>query len=197
MVVSCETEDVSNETIKSEHDLVEYIRSKGNEYTFHDTQDLSKKNFTKPKPIYFETLEELDSFLNSMENLKKNLRDKPSVSKMNNYLTYNPGSGGPSGGSNGGYKVDSFYLGWEYGVDMNVGFYVDRWCNGSNVNSWISGVTLGVSYDHIYGTIDNASWNPNLLQYQVDGIFHYNIFFEGIGTIFSENIDFAGSYTCE
>uniref|UniRef100_UPI0025BA806D hypothetical protein n=1 Tax=Empedobacter sp. UBA3239 TaxID=1946434 RepID=UPI0025BA806D len=77
-------------------------------------------------------------------------------------------------------------------VRISIGFNINN-CTGSNLTSWISGNTIGISYNHQGSSVNTIN---NHIQYSAYGVLNYNIFVEGIGTIFSENISRSGVYTC-
>ena len=135
-----------------------------------------------PEPIYFKSLDELDEFL-------ANFRDfGNSQLTTGNYLLTEYFDG--SGGSSSNYYKETRSIGLL--TNMNISFNINN-CQGSNLQSWISGFTLGVSYNHMSGSLTTIN---NKINYNVDGILNYNIFVEGVGTVFSENLSFSGSYQC-
>lgn len=101
------------------------------------------------------------------------------------------------GNDDGGCGNVSIMLSTEnmsFNLHLNVGFIYNSNNSGtsaSNFNSHMSEFTLGLSYDHISS---NHSVSGNTVNFTVDGVINYNIFVEGIGTIYRQNIRLEGSY---
>lgn len=169
----------------TEEKLVKYLKSRKKSYNFQEKSSLQKeKPINIPEPIYFDTLEEMENFLDAIDAAAGN------HSSGMYYLTDIVPDDGAGGNSNLYYK-ESRYIGG-FGVFMNIGFNVKN-CQGSNLNSWISGFVLGVSYNHIGGSINTSN---KTISYGVNGVLNYNIFVEGLGTVFSENVSYSGQYQC-
>lgn len=111
----------------------------------------------------------------------------PVESETDSYLE----CGGGALGDN--YFRRSFYIVGFLPVYMNIAFnYIN--CKGTNLKSWISGAHIGVSYEHMGESLKTVD---NNIKYYVNGALHYNIFVEGIGTIFTENVTYSGFKQCD
>ena len=177
---SCDTENEKH--ITSEKDLKEYLLSKNSNFIFNEKKNGNvSRSSTIPEPKYFNSIQELDAFLNRI-----NAADGDFNSGMYQMASYDEdATGGGAGYYHDIRQISAF-------VYMNIGFNVSN-CNGSNLNSWMTGFTLGISYNHTGGNLWKSG---NQIYYTARGIMNYNIVFEGIGTIFSENKTYSGYYTC-
>lgn len=186
---SCSDENlVLQEEKLTKEKIIEHLKKRNNNYSFHDesTIFLSKTKTKFPEPIYFDNIEEMDSFLNKMETVTNEAYSKAYIMESPDY----PGGGG----DNEGYFTKQVYIGG-FGVYMNVGFNFSG-CSGNSLNSWISGFTLGVSWHHQGGALSTDNQN-NRIYFTVSGVMNYNIFVEGIGTVFSQNSTFSDYKTCD
>lgn len=61
----------------------------------------------------------------------------------------------------------------------------------SDINSNMSGFTLGLSYEH---TSSNTSVSGNTVNFNVQGVMSYNLFVNGIGTVFQQNVNLTGNF---
>lgn len=61
----------------------------------------------------------------------------------------------------------------------------------SNINSYLSGVTIGVSWTetNTYTNVNNGS-----IEFEVNGTLNYNVFLEDIGTIYRQDTTIRGAY---
>lgn len=128
----------------------------------------------------------MDEFLDAINSVSGPSPNTPNVIMQ----YYEPIEGG-GGGSGNNYYIDSRYIGG-LGVFLNIGLNIQN-CQGTNLSSWLSGFLLGVSYIHSGGAINNLQ---NKVNYSASGVLNYNIIVEGIGTIFSQNLTYSGSYYC-
>lgn len=145
---------------------------------------LSNTDTKFPEPIYFDNIEEMDNFLNKMETVTNQTYGRAYIMDA---LIFN-------GGAGEGYFTKEVYIGG-FGVYMSVGFNFSG-CSGSNLNSWISGFTAGVSWQHNGGSLSTDSQNKRI-NFTVSGVMHYYIFVQGIGTVFSQNSTFRDSKICD
>lgn len=182
LACSCSEDETTNNLTKN--DILEHLKNKNKNFVILDSVNLSNYKTNIPEPIHFETLEQMDLFLDQMNSVSGSSTNNQHV-LMHWYDNSND-----AGGSNS-YYIDKRYIGG-FGVFINIGLNIN-YCQGSNLSSWISGFTLGVSYTHNGGTINN---NQNSVNYNANGILNYNIIIEGIGTIFSENVSYSGTYRC-
>jgi len=160
-------------------DVINHLKNRNPNYVFSD-ENVKGNNNTEP--VYVESLDELDQFLDAVAN------DLSSGSSTTDLMYADEEGGG--GGGNALYYHETRYIGGV--VYMNIAFNINN-CIGTNLNSWISGFTLGVSYNHMGGTLRNTS---NRIDYDVRGVLNYNIFVEDVGTVFSENVRYTGNYMC-
>lgn len=187
LFISCSSPSFEDEiSITNEKELKSYLISKNKNFIFVDNiqqNELAGKPLPPPTPIYLNSVEELDAFLSEMAVMRNELE-----SEDLNHLTYYY--------SEGGGEESEYYIKKQFSmsphISMNVGFNVNN-CKATNLNSWISGITIGFSYHHMGGTKSTAN---NTIYFRADGVFNYNIVFEGIGTIFSENISHSGTHSC-
>ncbi|MBU3011219.1 hypothetical protein KO506_07375 [Polaribacter vadi] len=187
---SCSDENlVLQEEKLTKEKIIEHLKKRNNNYSFHDesTIFLSKTKTKFPEPIYFDNIEEMDIFLNEIEKVKNEAYSKPIV-------TDDAPDYSGDGGDKDGYFTRQTYIGG-FGVYMNVGFNFAG-CSGNNLNSWISGFTLGVSWHHLGGALSTDNQNTRI-NFTVSGVMNYNLFVEGIGTVFSQNSTFSGYKTCD
>ena len=178
---SCETQDYSllesNDTISNKETLDKYVLEKlGSNFTIKE-ESPNDSISTNNSDLVFKTKEELDAFLEgiktyTIESTELRLPDETSKT---------------------GWVVESNYICGSICTYVNVGFNISQSCQGTGLTSWMSGFTLGVSYDHVGGMLYNRS---NSVCYKSAGVINYNIFFEGIGTIFSQYIEFEGCISC-
>lgn len=180
LTLSCTSEEsnIFPEEELTEEKLENFLKSMNNGYIFNDNKNART---SLPEPIYFSSIEEMQSFLEEINS------SQGPPHELTPYL-----EGGP-GGLVEGYYRDSRYIGG-FGVFMNIGFNVNG-CSGSNLNSWISGLTLGVSYNHMGGTLNTV--NNESINYVVYGVINYNFIVEAIGTVFSQNVSYSGTYNCQ
>lgn len=183
---SCSTDE---KTVIEESELKGYLETLNNDYIFYDSTNEMDAINNIPEPIYFDSLEEAKKFLNSVEKFKNNVASMEGPDFTHDYGD----SGGGMGGGDDYYRL-TFLMSGGFATYMNIGYNVTD-CKGSNLNSWISGFTLGVSYDHMGGTMKTNQQN-NRIDLYVDGILHYNIFVEGIGTVFSESLTYNKKHYC-
>ncbi len=102
------------------------------------------------------------------------------------------GGQGGSGCGNGSVLLTSGNM--SINLHLNVGFNYssnDQGTNASNFNSHLSGFTLGLSYEHLYS---NYNVSGSTISFTVDGVINYNLFVDGIGTIYTQNVRITGSY---
>jgi hypothetical protein len=80
---------------------------------------------------------------------------------------------------------------WQYNFAFN---YTNN--NGSlqasGLNSWISGFHPTNSWNQHYGNINVVG---NTIHFTIHGTLNYNVFIEGIGTVYSQNVVIHGSHT--
>lgn len=74
-------------------------------------------------------------------------------------------------------------------VDENQNFKV---IEDSKLSSYLSGLTLGISYNHKYGNIFYDNYYTSQIRFKGEGIINYNLFIEGVGTIYSSLVQFSG-----
>lgn len=210
VITSCADEPILNEDI---------LR---NQLGF-EKQDLSSElnsEIAKNTPeVHFNTIEEAKEFLSkinsfsetnvnffdeewnvsrqvkSIGNLKK-LKVNSSELQMTCppliFQEYIPCEGGGGGCGSGSIMLSTGNM--SFNLYLNVGFNYtsnDNGTSANNFNSHMSGFTLGLSYDHISSTY---SVSDNTVNFTVDGVINYNIFVEGIGTIYRQNVRLQGSY---
>lgn len=185
---SCSDEELNLKEEKlTKEELVEHLKKRNNNYIFQDESAfvLSKSKNKLPEPIYFDNIEEMDVFLNQMESITNGSSNSVDI-------THAPPN--DAGGTDTeGYFKKSAYIGG-FGVFMNVGFNFTG-CSGSNINSWISGFTLGVTWHHTGGNLSTSAQNDRI-NFTVSGYMNYNIFVEGIGTVFTQNSTFSDHKPC-
>lgn len=146
------------------------------------------------KPLYFDNIEQLTEFLKERKKINIQSRD---VIRYHSLLD----DIGGNGGSPDGYTkvIDKRSLGF---CSINIQFYV-RDCEANQLTSYITGATLGVSYNHLGGIAETVTYNTSggtsasYIDYMVDGQINYNLFVEGIGTFFSEYVSYSGRYRCD
>ena len=190
LLLSC-TSDLNSETKLTPEKLKLHLKNRNNDFIFLDNDNLTSYKTNLPEPIYFNSLEEMDEFLDQINSVSGISPNTPNVIMQ----YYEDPESSPTGGGGAGtnnYYVDSRYIGG-LGVFINIGLNIKN-CQGSNLSSWLTGFTLGVSYNHNGGFINNTQ---NKVSYNASGVLNYNIFVEGIGTIFSENKSYSGTYNCQ
>ncbi len=77
-----------------------------------------------------------------------------------------------------------------YNVDVSYNSN-DTGVQATGVNSYISGVTLGVSWTQ---NSVSQNVNGNTIEFEVNGTLNYNIVFEGIGTVYKRRTTLKGTY---
>lgn len=104
------------------------------------------------------------------------------------------------GGDNGGQNCGSGNVLLRSG-NQSISFYYNATFNynsqggdvsATDFNSYISGVTIGASYDQI----SNSHWvaMDGTINFTIRGALHYNIFVEGVGTVYTESVTLKGKY---
>ena len=181
MFSSCETQDdsvvESFGSIRNKETLDKYVLEKlGSNFTIKN-ESSNDRISTNNSDLVFKTKEELDLFLEGVKT----------------YTTESTELRLPDETSKTGWVVESNYICGSICTYINVGFNISQSCQGSGLTSWMSGFTFGVSYDHVGGMLYNRG---NSVCYKSAGVINYNIFFEGIGTIFSQYIEFDGCISC-
>ena len=192
LISSCQNSDDSNYydsskiKITNKRELDKYILTKNKNFFIpkNINNELNYK-IIQSNSINFETFEEFDMFLNEISS--KGLTDfKKDLCEDQNGESNENCTGGDKDNY---YRVQTMIGVFTY---FNIGFNINN-CTGSNLTSWISGNTIGISYNHQGSSVNTIN---NHIQYSAYGVLNYNIFVEGIGTIFSENISRSGVYTC-
>ncbi|MGC6525479.1 MAG: hypothetical protein ACON30_04290 [Flavobacteriaceae bacterium] len=148
-----------------------------------DTNNLSDEQVANIKktttPIYFDNIKDAKKFIEiTSENFVKSV-----IKGSKNYMygidpCNNQGSATLTTGNM------SMFL------NLNVTFNY----NGteiSDINSNMSGFTLGLSYEH---TSSNTSVSGNTVNFNVQGVMSYNLFVNGIGTVFQQNVTLTGNF---
>ncbi|VXC11035.1 conserved hypothetical protein [Flavobacterium sp. 9AF] len=185
-LISCTKENHDQELTKET--IIKHLKMRNKDYVFLEKESLNTMRNDIPEPIYFNSIEEMDNYLNEIDAVTGESTVGPNV-----FMQESEGGGGnsSSGASgNGDYYIDSRYL--TLGGVINIGLNIKN-CQGSNLTSWLSGFVLGMSYTHNSGNIINSNQK---VKYTVNGVAHYNLFVEGIGTLFSQNKTFSGTYNC-
>ncbi|WP_108809213.1 hypothetical protein [Aquimarina spinulae] len=78
-----------------------------------------------------------------------------------------------------------------YNVTFSYGSDSQGNVTANNVNSNISGFTFGVSYRHI---ASSSTVSGNTITVTTRGVLNYNVFVEGVGTVFTQNVQLKGTY---
>lgn len=73
--------------------------------------------------------------------------------------------------------------------DENQNFKVIQ---DSELSSYLSGLTIGLSYEHRYGNIFYDNYYTHQIRFKGEGTINHNLFIEGIGTIFTSLVQFSG-----
>lgn len=102
-------------------------------------------------------------------------------------------SGGGVGCGSGSVRLTFNIIGnyMRYNVTFNYGSNNNS-VTASDFNSNISGITVGISYEHT--STSYSIYSDNTIQFTVQGVQNYNIFVDGVGTVYTENITLRGSY---
>lgn len=149
---------------------------------------------TKDNSLVFDTEEDFKQFIKSLndhqstrvlgqKNQNKKLTDKNSLSN-----------------ENATNAIYSYYYGQLNAFSVTFNFACNKFDEFLDIESWISGFTLGVSYEHktshkrsLFTYYPNHYQNQERIffEYTVRGIFKYNVFVEGIGTIVTANMGFG------
>ncbi|RZS99459.1 hypothetical protein [Aquimarina brevivitae] len=171
------------------------------------------------KPIHFESLEDAKRFLSGAVTFSSaNFYDKFKLAKdgkPNSYpmllvdgdnilkmscppIILEPVEGcntsGGGGGGNCGSGSATFTVRQNGVLNYNVSINYNSETGEvevSGISSYISGVTLGVSWTQ-HNT--NTSVNDNTIEFEVNGTLNYNIVFEGIGTVYRQDTTIRGAY---
>lgn len=191
---SCQDEsDIKIEGKLTKEKLEKYLKSRGNNYVFHDLKTVYKQKGKKiPKALHFKSIDELAYFLDEMDKIK----DKKGIINTRDAITSLPPEGsGEGSGESPNYHSSKIYLGGFCPVYLNIGFAIDK-CKGSSFRSWISGCTIGLAYTEHYTNLRDDTQNRRI-NYFVSGILDYHIFVEGIGTYYTENVSARGYHQCK
>ncbi len=171
IIFSCNNEDI----IQKNTELIEKLELKKINLTKNDIDNIKLST----KPIYFANIDEAKTFLNHVQN------DFQKIGKEFEYLKrpsiiYSPCN------KRGSILVSSKNM--SINLHLNVRF--DYVANGEkidvrNIKSNLTGFTLGLSYEH---ESSSYSIENNKIRIKTFGIMNYNIFVEGIGTIYRQNV---------
>ncbi|MDG1054352.1 MAG: hypothetical protein P8O78_06950 [Flavobacteriaceae bacterium] len=132
--------------------------------------------------------------IENSKNLKINLGQLQMSCPPPAFQEFIPCEGDNDGGGCGNGSIMLSTGNMSFNLHLNVGFNYNSNNSGtsaSNFNSHMSGFTLGLSYDHVSS---NHSVSGNTVNFTVNGVINYNIFVEGIGTIYRQNVRLEGSY---
>lgn len=183
--ISCNEDD---SIIYKESELQEYILKKKPNLVIENYENLKLRKITEP--IFINNYKELDSFL---EKIKKNKKTEIILRGPGDDNGIHEPPPGQGGGSGSGIIEFNFLV--SVGCYINVRFNISDNCTGSGLTSYMSGWQLGTSYTHIDGTLSsNDNIDDCVISFSTRGLIHYNLIFEGIGTVFSEPIDLTGTY---
>lgn len=176
LIFSCSKEEngISNSDIRTELGL------KKQQLSIKEIDNIKKKT----EPIYFNSIEEAKEFLDITSNDFEDTEIKPSENKVKIMFRQ-----GPCDKKKGSAKLTTGNL--SIYMYLNVTFNYDG-KEVSDMDSNISGFTLGLSYDHVSSNYSVSS--DNNINFTVQGIMNYNIVVEGIGTVFRQNVTLEGSY---
>ena len=176
LIFSCSKEEngISNSDIRTELGL------KKQQLSIKEIDNIKKKT----EPIYFNSIEEAKEFLDITSNDFEDTEIKPSENKVKIMFRQ-----GPCDKKKGSAKLTTGNL--SIYMYLNVTFNYDG-KEVSDMDSNISGFTLGLSYDHVSSNYSVSS--DNNINFTVQGTMNYNIVVEGIGTVFRQNVTLEGSY---
>ncbi|MGQ3677462.1 hypothetical protein [Tenacibaculum discolor] len=171
-----------SETAMQEEDLRKELGLRPNSLSVAEINNIEENT----EPIYFNSIEEakkfLDNSLKGFENSNKNYVSKNAVNlNKSSRSFYEPCGQGSVNLQTGNMSIN---------MHLNMSFNYDG-SNISNVNSHLSGFTLGVSYSHISSTHNVVG---NTINVTVRGTLNYNLFVEGVGTYYKENVTLVGTY---
>ncbi|ARV15732.1 hypothetical protein [Polaribacter sp. SA4-12] len=183
-LLSCDS-DFKEESLLTKEQLETFIKNKNPNYVFH--KNLAKSNTKLVEPIHFNNLLELDNFINEIEESKSNAEEgKHLLTYDNDNELFNGGSGANIPGLFRIQRWRGFYY-------HNTTFFVDESCNGTQLKSFLSGFTLGVSYSE---NSSKLTKNYPHISYTVSGVIDYSIVVQGIGTYYSEYVNYSGTHDC-
>lgn len=148
-------------------------------------------NVDEEKFVKFSSFEEFEKFI-SERNKKNKVQNFPlSEFQISSYEFDNEFVGEKRGEQNT-FHIQREMRGWK---DFHVTgtYYLETMSSlsGWSVTSYITGLTFGITYEHKYSKmyfegIDN-------LKVEGGGILNYNVFYENIGTIFTDDISFLAN----
>lgn len=157
-------------------------------------------------PIYFNSIDEAKEFIKVSKNLffSKTENNTQPINKtigpnneLTNKITQNPGDQfksiceeGRGVVSTGNLSIHTF-INLRFNYSRPIIFLPHV---ASNFNSYMSGLTLGVSFEQINAS-QTAPHNYTTISVRLEGVMNYNIFVEGIGTIWRDPVNFIGKYT--
>lgn len=191
IIISCQQDDLiqnkDEQKFTSKEDLENYIKLKIPNATFASENQYSQQSNPKNR-LEFDSLEELDLFLEKLKDRKSQL------SKTSIELTHDYGDGG-SGVPEGSRLVTiSTFISGSFYTNHVVTFLQTNDCSGSNITSSIEGFVLGLSYNHILG--ETSAIGSSHTRYSGRGELNYDLFYEGIATIYTEPYNFSGYVNC-
>lgn len=185
IIISCSTEN-ENTNITSQESLSNYLESIGFEkISSFDNKNELEKNI---KPITFKSTSEAIAFFENFETPIGNIN--VNSEQINNKSNYSKNYADCT-------KRITLTNSYGLGTDFNVSYSATIGSNGEvssvgNVNSSMTGNTLGISYDEEYSsaTINNDGSVSTFTQ----GIINYNLFTEGIGTVWRSRVNIRTTY---
>ncbi|CAL2103673.1 conserved protein of unknown function [Tenacibaculum sp. 190130A14a] len=191
LIISCNQDnDIAVQQDKlTKEKLIKHLKERNPNYIFKEPQN--HVTASKKEALHFKSLEELDAFLDTFDKRKKAML----TNAKHDFVHVGPEDGSGTNEDYSGYYRTSFYIGGFIPVYMNINFNTKN-CEGSNLNSYISGGTMGVTYMHSGGNL-YSNKKLGYISYYVEGVLNYNIFIEGIGTIYSENVSYGGKASCK
>lgn len=137
--------------------------------------------------MYFNNLEELDDFINQIQEVDLQNKGEHQLTVKSEEDEYFGGGSGEN--VPGTYRIKR----WRGFYYHNITFSVDENCNGTQIKSFLSGVTLGVSYSENRSQLTK---NYPKISYKVRGVIDYSIVVQGIGTYYSEYVNYSGTHDC-
>src|SRR4051794_16474090 len=154
-----------------------------------DVNKIQFTNTSKAPQLSLKTIEEAKQYFNDQR--KKAVPFKVTTQRLGLYKT--------SDTLENGTPINVIYstsmTQWWLWVGYNVNFSWERSTGGgiqtSNWNSGLVGMTLGVSWDQ--QSVDSYTYNGSVY-FTIKGYQNYNLFVEGIGTMFTEPVTIQGVY---
>jgi len=187
-VSSCQENDSINEIEIEKHAKLEKLKAKFN------LQEIPNAVADPENALYFSSIEEMEAYFEKMQTIRKNSLGSVTTNEIPCHLMpvgWDYDCGGHNTGGGTVIRGTVWYGGiWAYRVSFEIDYTGAKWV-AKDYKSEMVGFTVGTSWRQTNYDYYTAG---NYLCFSVYGIQSYNIFIEGIGTVYRAPVRIDGCY---